>query len=147
MRGEGVQHCVRLLAAMAACWALAGCSLQVGGLSDERVETTGSIGKPNATALSPDLAQEDWRRAKGALATALDPQGSGAGVKWENPDSGASGTFTPVAQPFVRSDEVCRSFLATLSFPNRTSTLQGTACRPAPNEWHVIDVRPWTKPS
>ncbi|WP_375458813.1 RT0821/Lpp0805 family surface protein [uncultured Enterovirga sp.] len=126
---------------------LSGCSIAVPGLSDERVESTGSIGRLDASPLSPDLGQEDWRRAKGALAIALDPQGNGSAVKWDNPDSEIGGTFTPVAQPFVKQNEICRSFIATINFPGRTSSLQGTACKLSADEWKILDVGPWRKPA
>ncbi len=126
---------------------LAGCSIGVGGLSDDRAETTGSLRRPDVSPLSADLGQEDWRRAKAALAVALDPQGSGAAVKWDNPDTEASGTFTPVAQPFVKQDEICRAFLATIvSAAGKTSSLQGTACKLSAEEWQIKDVKPWRKP-
>ncbi|TDR94311.1 RT0821/Lpp0805 family surface protein [Enterovirga rhinocerotis] len=125
---------------------LGSCSLSLTGSSDEKVETTGSI-RPAATTLSPDLGQEDWRRAKGALAIALDPQGSGAAVKWDNPDSRISGTITPVAQPFVKEHEICRAFLATIEFPDRSTSLQGNACRLSADDWELKDVRPWRKPA
>lgn len=115
--------------------------------SDAKVEATGSIKRNDVSLLSADLGQEDWRRAKGALMTALDPQGNGAPVKWDNPDSKTSGTFTPVGQPYVQSDEICRSFLATIDFPGRDSALQGTACKLSADEWQLKDVKPWRKPA
>lgn len=129
------------------CLCAGGCSLPSSSSTDAMVETTGSITRDAATVLSADLGAEDWRRAKGALATALDPQGNGAPVKWDNPDSEISGTFTPVAQPFVKSDEICRVFLATINFPGRVSSLQGTACKLSADEWQLKDVKPWRKPA
>ncbi len=49
--------------------------------------TTGSIARPSLT-FGADLNGEDWRRAQGALSLALDPQGNGRPVKWDNPDFG-----------------------------------------------------------
>ncbi|MDB5589656.1 RT0821/Lpp0805 family surface protein [Enterovirga sp.] len=145
--GEAYRWASRVLTAATSAVLLSACSVAVGGLSDERVETTGSITRPEAASpLSPDLGQEDWRRARGALAIALDPQGNGSAVKWDNPDSEIGGTFTPVAQPFVRDNEICRSFIATITFPGRTSSLQGTGCRLSADEWRIVDVRPWRKP-
>lgn len=137
----------RIVAVALLASGLAGCSFAVPGLSDERAETTGSIGRVDASPLSPDLGQEDWRRAKGALSIALDPQGNGSAVKWENPDSEIGGTFTPVAQPFVKQNEICRAFIATIAFPGRSSSLQGTACKLSADEWQIRDVRPWRKPA
>jgi surface antigen len=111
-------------------------------------ETTSSITPTKFTSsLSPELSTEDWRRAKGALAIALDPQGSGSSVSWDNPDTEAKGNFAPVGQPFVKTDEICRAFLATLTLKSSTTSLQGTACRPSGGEWAITDVKPWRKPA
>lgn len=124
--------------------ALAGCSISmpIASLVSEP-ETTGSITPKAPSPLSSDLNAEDWRRARAALGVALDPQGSGTPVSWDNPESGFRGTFTPVGQPFVQSDEVCRAFLAQVTSPMRTSSLQGSACRPSGGEWAVKEARPF----
>ncbi len=79
------------------------------------------------------------------MAVALDPQGSGSKVSWDNPDTTMKGHFTPVGQPFVNSDEICRAFVATIVGQASTSTMQGTACRPSGEDWVVKDVKPATK--
>lgn len=142
--GEAGRSLLGVLAVVLGC-ALGACSVTPS--SDAKVESTGSIKRNDASLLSADLGQEDWRRAKGALMTALDPQGNGAPVKWDNPDSNISGTFTPVGQPYVQSDEICRAFLATINFPGRESSLQGTACKLSADEWQLKDVKPWRKPT
>jgi surface antigen len=114
-------------------------------LSDD--ETTGSVKPKISSPLSSELGEEDWRRAKGALAIALDPQGSGSSVTWENPDTDLKGHFVPVGQPFVKTDEVCRAFLTTVTGKTATTSLQGTACRPSGGEWAIKDVKPWRKPA
>jgi surface antigen len=111
------------------------------------VETTSSITPKIGSPLSTELGVEDWRRAKGALAVALDPQGSGSSVSWDNPDTDTKGNFAPVGQPFVNTDEICRAFLATLVIKDGTRSLQGTACRPSGGEWAIKDVKPWRKPA
>ena len=144
-RDEAAPVC-RLVLVLALALSGAACSLSfpITSLMDDD-EQTGSI-KP-ASPLSPKLGTEDWRRAKGAMAVALDPQGAGSTVNWDNPDTGFKGSFVPVGQPFVKSDEICRAFLATLAVHGSTLSLQGTACRPSGEEWAVKDVRPWRKPS
>ena len=76
-----------------------------------------------------------------ALAVALDPQGPGTQVSWDNPASTRKGTFTPTGAPFVKDDEICRDFSAHLSSPS-ASALQGTACRPSGGEWAIKDIKP-----
>lgn len=112
---------------------------------DEEPITTGSVAPKIISPLSAELGTEDWRRAKAALAVALDPQGGGSPVSWDNPDTTMKGTFTPVGQPFVKSDEICRAFLADVQGQASNSSLQGTACRPSGGEWVVKDVRPFKK--
>lgn len=113
---------------------------------EEEPSVTGSLPAKSISPLSPDLGQEDWRRAKAALAVALDPQGNGAAVDWDNPETGRKGSFIPVGQPFVAADEICRAFLASLNDAVADKSLQGTACRPSGGEWALKDVKPWKKP-
>ena len=118
-----------------------GMSLGLSALDEDGPKTTGTIGSKTVVALSPDLEDEDWRRAKAALAVALDPQGPGTQVSWDNPASSRKGTFTPMGAPFVKDDEICRSFSAHLSGPS-AAALHGTACRPSGGEWTLKEVKP-----
>jgi len=68
------------------------------------------------------------RRAKAALSTALDPQGNGSLVGWDNPDSGNKGSFTPVGKPFPLEARICRVFLAEVDCKGDEHAMQGTAC-------------------
>ena len=107
-------------------------------------EATGSVRK-SAPELARGLEAEDARRAKAALATALDPQGSGERVDWDNPQSGAKGVFTPVGQAYPSDGRVCRAFLAEVVANHNEERLQGTACRDKNAEWTLLDVKPWKK--
>jgi surface antigen len=126
--------------------------------SVDKTTTTGSVlqAQPKSLfTLFPDLNEEDGRRAKGALGLALDPVGSGAAVKWDNPDSKRQGSFIPVGQPFVKNDEICRVFLSSVTAQSAASdadvetskgqNLQGTACRPSGGEWTIKEIQPWRK--
>lgn len=125
-----------------------GCSISmpVAPLTAEAESTTGSVASSGGSPLSRDLGPEDWRRARAALGVALDPQGNGSSVSWDNPETALKGSFTPVGQPFVRSDEVCRAFLATINGQESAASLQGTACRPSGGDWAIRDVRPFRRP-
>jgi len=131
-----------LAGALLLALASAGCSMSfpILGLSskaeDECAMTTSSV-------LAPDVGPEDWRRAEGAMALALDPQGNGAPVSWDNAQSGMKGTFTPVGGPFLKEDEICRAFLASMALQSGPVRLQGTACRPSGGEWAVKDAKTW----
>lgn len=133
----------------------AGCSvsfpiLGLSSKSEDEVATTSAVlparggERPAALAsLAAELGPEDMRRADGAMSVALDPQGNGAAVSWDNPQSGIKGSFIPVGGPFLRSDEICRAFIASVQTQARPAKLQGTACRPSGGEWAVKDVAPW----
>ena len=107
-------------------------------------DVTGSIGTP-ATALSRRLDAEDWRRARAALGTALDPQGNGSVVTWENAQTGAKGSFVPVAQIYPSDDKICRAFIAKVETEGGSEDVQGTACRDTGAEWMIRDARPWKR--
>jgi surface antigen len=101
-------------------------------------EKTANLGK-----LASELGPEDLRRADGAMSVALDPQGNGAAVSWDNPQSGIKGSFVPVGGPFLRADEICRAFIASVQTQSKPLKLQGTACRPSGGEWAVKDMDAW----
>jgi len=128
--------------------ALGGCALSLPTMSASTQtvdpEPTGSIVKPSL-AISPVsrvLDAEDWRRARAALGTALDPQGNGATVAWDNPASGRRGSFVPVAAPYPVDGRVCRAFIAKIDGREANEHLQGSACRiEATDDWDVKDIR------
>ena len=108
---------------------------------DRQMQAPGQI-----SPLSAALDAEDNRRARAAMATALDPQGSGAQVRWENPDSGAKGFFGAIGNAFLIKDDICRLFVAGVGVKAPEDWMQGSACRTAPGEWDIKDVKPWKKP-
>ena len=92
--------------------------------------------------LSAALDREDWRRAKAALAVALDPQGNGTGVAWQNGASGAKGSFTALAPPFLDHDRICRTFTAAVtSKAQNERRVAGSACRESDGDWALRDVK------
>ncbi|SIQ66421.1 RT0821/Lpp0805 family surface protein [Bosea sp. TND4EK4] len=133
----------------------AGCSVSfpIIGLSskaEDEVATTSSVLPARApdkaaglATLASELGPEDLRRADAAMSVALDPQGNGAAVSWDNPQSGIKGSFVPVGGPFLRADEICRAFIASVQTQSKPLKLQGTACRPSGGEWAVKDMAAW----
>jgi surface antigen len=102
----------------------------------------GAVPKPPLAGL---LDAEDWRRAKAALSTALDPQGNGLLVGWDNPDSGNKGSFTPVGKPYPLEAGMCRVFLAEVDCKGDEHAIQGTACSDKRGEWTIAETKPWKK--
>lgn len=107
-------------------------------------DVTGSIARP-APRLSRRLDAEDMRRAMAAMSTALDPQGSGASVNWDNPRSGAKGSFIPVGQAYPLDARICRAFLAEVWADDGAEKLQGAACREKSAEWTLSEIKPFRK--
>lgn len=85
------------------------------------------------------LDEEDRRREKAALATALDPQGEGAAVHWENPKSGNKGALTPMGQAYTKESKVCRGFRGELRLGGAQKTMISVACAVAAGDWEVRD--------
>ena len=126
-----------LSAPLGAC----GLSFPMPSLLDDEVETTGSISLLREPGLDvrhlQDLDEEDWRRAKGAMALALDPQGAGTAVAWDNPASQKKGIFTPSNAPSVENSEICRTFVAEFSVKATGYTYDGKACRVSGEDWTI----------
>lgn len=135
-----------LVGALALGLAGGACSFAVPLLSSEPAVTepasTGTIAKKPNPVLAAELGAEDWRRASAALAVALDPQGNGKPVKWENPETEMRGTIGASAPPFVKNDEICRTFHATVAGPSLARNVSGTACRPSGGAWSLKHVGP-----
>jgi len=115
------------------------CSLtmQLASFNDEP-ETTASIpARPSmATKLDASLDDEDWRRAQSALSLAVDPQGPGLPVNWDNPASKRKGSFVAAGNMMIVQDTICRPFAATLVQPTgKEAKHAGQACRLGPGEW------------
>ncbi|MGH6819531.1 MAG: RT0821/Lpp0805 family surface protein [Methylocella sp.] len=125
---------------------LAGCSmaLPISPLMSpgSKEDAAGAVPKSSLAGL---LDAEDWRRAKAALSTALDPQGNGSLVGWDNPDSGNKGSFTPVGKPFPLEAGICRVFLAEVDCKGDEHVMQGTACSDKRGEWTIAEAKPWKK--
>lgn len=124
---------------------LGGCA---GGLpflptSMHDIDTTGSISA--APVLSPQLSEADNQRAAIALNKALDPMAAGNPVDWSSPESGYSGSFAAIGQAYVRDDQVCRGFLASLATEGQRNWMQGAACRAAAGHWRIEAVKSWER--
>jgi hypothetical protein len=126
---------------------LGGCTL-IAPVGAPDPEPTGSIAtapaKPRAF-LPATLDEEDRRRALGALEIALDPQGNGAPVRWDNPVSKARGSVTPAGLAYPQNDLVCRAFSAQFETSSGAQAQRGAACRDKNAQWIVSDLRPANK--
>lgn len=125
---------------------LVGCGLPLLTFQTEEAPTvaepisTGSIEK-RPSSFGNDLGGEDWRRAHAALTVALDPQGNGRPVKWDNPDTQLRGAVNPTGLPYVSGDHICRDFLASVIAPEKSRFLRGTGCKLSGGDWELRKLR------
>ncbi len=119
-------------------------SLPIATLSTSNDDATGSI---PASRLEGLLDAEDWRRANAALATALDPQGNGSLVAWDNPQSGAKGSFLPLGKPYPSDAKICRAFKTAVARQDADpiETMQGLACSEKGGDWTITKLSPSKK--
>ena len=90
------------------------------------------------------LDEEDRRREKAALATALDPQGDGSAIRWENPKTGNKGLVTPQGHAVTVDGKGCRAFIGELRQDDDQKSILGTACAIAAGEWDVRTMKALT---
>lgn len=63
----------------------------------------------------------------------------GQSIVWSNPESGHSGTVTPVREGRVASTgEYCREFQQTVTVGGQSQQAYGTACRQPDGSWRVV---------
>lgn len=62
----------------------------------------------------------------------------GETIAWNNPDSGHSGTVTPVRDGTSSSGQYCREFQQTITIGGKTENAFGTACRQPDGSWQIV---------
>jgi surface antigen len=130
-----------------------GCSLTMNltGFTGEEDVATGSIQPAQKSPFPIPLDDEDMRRLNSALSLAVDPQGAGLPVNWDNPATRRRGTFSPIGELALVGSTICRPFRAVLvdgADPRlaKESRHEGQACRTGPGEWAIRDVKAIAQP-
>ena len=119
---------------------------QDGAKDGAKQEVTGSIGSsPTAADLAAAPAENDLVYARAAATQALAIDGKTTSVPWENPQTGARGTITPIASAYTQDGFICRDFLASYVRQGTESWLQGEGCRVHEGKWEIRVMRPWKK--
>jgi surface antigen len=123
-----------------------GCSFSRGGdgpfakMSDG--EVTGSLGEvPGPAPTDADLAF-----ARNAASDVLTKGDKDSSQPWANPDTGARGSVTPLAQAYTGDDgRTCRDFLASYVNGKTESWLQGAGCHSSSGRWEIHTLKPWRR--
>ncbi|MCV0425553.1 MAG: hypothetical protein K5905_08770 [Roseibium sp.] len=84
----------------------------------------------------PSLPLADKSLADLNLQTALEKSMSGKSVHWQNPDSGTSGSVTPLKTWKTAEGTFCRAYRENFQLiSGRTVSRDGVACRTADAIW------------
>ncbi len=109
----------------------------------EDKEVTGSITAP---ASAPVPTEADLAFARTAASDVLTKGDKDSSQPWENPETGARGSVTPLAQAYSSDDgRTCRDFLASYVNGRAESWLQGAACKASHGRWEIHTLRPWKR--
>lgn len=71
--------------------------------------------------------------------TALETGRSGQAVAWRNPDSGNSGTITPVNTYQNNAGQYCREYNQSVKVGGKTENAYGRACRQSDGSWKIVE--------
>ena len=130
--------------------AFGGCSFSyqldnlVANKEARQVERTGALNTVDV--VSSEMPPEaDLAIARAAVNEVLSRGGKDSSLPWENPQSGARGTITPLAAAHNQDGRPCRDFLASYVKNGAESWMQGEACRAERGKWVVRSLRPWNK--
>lgn len=63
----------------------------------------------------------------------------GETVAWSNPDSGKSGTVTPVNETRDAQGRLCRDFKSTILVNGKEEEVTGTACKMPDGSWSAVN--------
>ncbi len=83
------------------------------------------------------LDRADKAHAERAVQSTLEYTRTGQTVRWRNPDSGHSGTFTPTRTYRTASGGNCREYQTTVTVGGQSKDAYGTACRQGDGSWKI----------
>ena len=105
-------------------------------------EATASISSKQADKAPTD---SDLAFARNAASDVLTKGGKDFSQPWENPETGARGSVTPIAAAYSADGRTCRDFLASYVNGRSESWLQGGACKSDHGQWEIHTLKPWKK--
>lgn len=63
----------------------------------------------------------------------------GQTITWNNPQSGNSGSYTPVRDGNDQSGNYCREYQSKVTVQGKTQNAYGTACRQPDGDWKIVN--------
>ena len=101
-------------------------------------EVTGSINQ------EPTPTEADLAFARNAASDVLTKGDKDSSQPWQNPETGARGSVTPLAQAYSSDDgRTCRDFLASYVNGKTENWLQGSGCHNGNGRWEIHTLKPW----
>jgi surface antigen len=104
-------------------------------------EITGALRAQSATT---GPTEADLAFARTAASDVLTRGDKDSSQPWQNPQSGAHGSVTPIANAYADDEgRSCRDFLASYVNGSTERWLQGSACRSRRGRWEIHTLKPW----
>ena len=86
------------------------------------------------------LDRADRRYAEEAAEKSLGISPTGRTSRWSNPDTGHTGTFTPINTYWSNDDLRCRDYDQSITIDERTQQAYGTACLADDGLWRIVET-------
>ena len=99
----------------------------------------GLLGAFIGSEIGKSLDRADQLAMQQTTQRALETAPSGTMVPWRNPDTGHSGTVTPVKTYATPPGQYCREFQQTVTIGGQTQQAYGTACRQPDGTWQIVN--------
>lgn len=96
------------------------------------------LGAGLGNSIGTSLDRADMAKANQASQNAFESAPSGQQIAWQNPDSGNSGTITPMrTYQEPNTGQYCREYNQTITVGGKTEQAYGKACRQIDGTWKV----------
>ena len=95
------------------------------------------IGGVMGQSIGSQLDELDRQMAQSAYNEALEYNRSDVSTDWINPDSGNSGSFTPI-RTYTMSGRYCREYTQEIIIGGQKQAGYGTACRQPDGSWEIV---------
>ena len=116
--------------------AMAGSKIGTGSGRVVAIATGTLLGAVVGSKIGQYLDDNDRRKMATATQQSLENSQLGQVTSWNNPDSGHSGTVTPL-RTFVVNSSPCREYKQTVMIAGKAEILTGTACRQNNGTWRT----------